>query len=42
MNLFQIDERLINLKNEIENKKALLKEYDGQFYHVFFHHLYRF
>ena len=33
------DAKLVNLKNEIENKKASLVEYDGQFYHVFFHSL---
>ena len=33
------DERIFAKKAEIENKKASLKEYDGQFYHVFFHSL---
>ena len=33
------DERIIAAKQEIEAKKAALKEYDGQFYHVFFHSL---
>lgn len=33
------DQRIIAKKAEIEEKKASLKEYDGQFYHVFFHSL---
>ena len=33
------DERIITAKAEIEAEKGKLTEYDGQFYHVFFHSL---
>lgn len=33
------DERIIAAKQNIESKKAEIVEYDGQFYHVFFHSL---
>ena len=32
-------EEILHTKQEIEAKKDTLKEYDGQFYHVFFHSL---
>ena len=33
------DKRIVSLKEDIETKKANLKEYDGTIYHVFFHSL---
>ncbi len=37
--MYQDDERITKLKEDIKAKKDSLVKYDGQFYHVFFHSL---